>query len=188
MESRISSSRSETHMPLAAAMALIAGVALGLWLVLPELRDQAGSNGVTPDSSLGRWVLALVFLLGGASLLGPPFLIFCARRKPWRAGRLLWFAHGTATWLLWPPIVYNRIVLGGRVRDSMSTICYFYGTPLMAVYMTTALLAGGLLRRRSRQRIRRSWQETFGLLLALVWACTGLYLISLFYRQDLFRR
>ena len=25
----------------------------------------------------------------------------------------------------------------------------------------------------------------FGLLLGLVWACTGLYLISLFYRQDI---
>ena len=32
--------------------------------------------------------------------------------------------------------------------------------------------------------MRRSWQETFGLLLGLVWACTGLYIISLFYRQD----
>jgi hypothetical protein len=58
----------------------------------------------------------------------------------------------------------------------------------MAVYVTLALIAGGHLRRRRRRRIYRSWQETFGLLLGLAWACTGLYLISVFYRNDIFRQ
>jgi hypothetical protein len=71
---------------------------------------------------------------------------------------------------------------------SISGACYYYGTPLMAVYVTLALLAGGRLKRSRRRRILRSWQETFGLLLGLAWACTGLYLIALIYRNDLFRR
>jgi hypothetical protein len=93
-----------------------------------------------------------------------------------------------AAWLLWPPIVYNRIAHDGRFKDSMSAVCFFYGTPLMAVYVTFALLAGGHLRRSRRRRLGRSWQENFGLLLGLAWACTGLYLIALFYRSDLLRR
>ena len=67
----------------------------------------------------------------------------------------------------------------------MSALCFFYGTPPMALYVTLALLAGGHLTRSRRRRMRRSWQETFGLLLGLAWACTGLYIISLFYRQDI---
>jgi hypothetical protein len=68
----------------------------------------------------------------------------------------------------------------------MSAVCYFYGTPPMALYVTLGLLAGGHLRRSRRQRLVRSWQENFGLVLGLMWACTGLYVISLFYRQDFF--
>jgi hypothetical protein len=56
----------------------------------------------------------------------------------------------------------------------------------MAVYVTLSLLASGHLRRSRRRRIYRSWQETFGLLLGLLWACTGLYVISMFYRSDVF--
>ena len=188
MEQRHAAERPKPRMSLAVAMVLIAALALGLWLTLPELRAVGDSEGVITEPGSGRFLLAFVFMTGGVSLLGPPLLLLFARRKPWGAGRLLWFAHGTATWLLWPPIVYNRVLHEGRFRDSMSAICYFYGTTLMAVYMTSALLAGGHLGRKSRRRIRRSWQETLGLLLGLAWACTGLYLISLFYRQDLLRR
>ena len=66
----------------------------------------------------------------------------------------------------------------------MSAICFFYGTPLMALYMTLDALGWGLSAAPRRRRIIRSWQETVGLLLGLAWACTGLYLLSLFYRQD----
>jgi len=58
----------------------------------------------------------------------------------------------------------------------------------MAVYVSLALLAGGSFRRSRRRRLRRSWQETFGLLLGLLWACTGFYFITLFYRTDFFGR
>ena len=69
----------------------------------------------------------------------------------------------------------------------MSESCYLYGTPLMAVYVTLALLAGGWLGKRRRKRLARSWQETFGLILGLVWACTGLYVLELLYEGDLIR-
>jgi hypothetical protein len=163
------------------AMLLIAGATVGIWLALGELRSRNVGGG--PDDYFAKVIFAFVFALGGFALVGVPLLLWTARRRPWGAGRLQWFAHGTAAWLLWPPIVYQRIE--GRTAGSMSAICYFYGTPLMALYMTLALLAGGHLRRSKARRMLRSWQETFGILLGLAWACTGLYLISLFYRQDI---
>jgi hypothetical protein len=158
-------------------MLLIAGAALGLWLAIDKFRSE--------DDPVNKWLFLLVFLLGGLSLIGPPLLLLTARRRPWHAGRFLWFAHGTAAWLLWPPVVTHR-VRGGPQNSSISDMCFFYGTPLMAVYVVVTLLAGGRLRRTRRRRIFRSWQETFGLLLGLAWACTGLYMIATYYRADLF--
>ena len=163
------------------AMVFIAGATVGIWLALGELRSRNVGGG--PDDYFAKVIFVFVFVLGGVALVGVPLLLWTARRLPWRAGRLIWFAQGTAAWLLWPPIVYQRIE--GRTAGSMSAICYFYGTPVMALYMALALLAGGHLRPSRTRRIFRSWQETFGILLALAWACTGLYLISLFYRQDI---
>ncbi len=63
----------------------------------------------------------------------------------------------------------------------------YYGTPLMALYVTITLLAGGWLPLRPgrrRRRARRSWTDTFGLILGLIWACTGLYILSTIYRND----
>ncbi len=136
-------------------------------------------------------MLVGVFALGGCSLIGVPLLLVTARHRPWGAGRFLWFTSGTAAWLLWPPVVYQRVAGthgGGPGGHSTSALCFFYGTPLMAVYVTIALLAKGAFRRSQRRRLRRSQQELFGLLLGLVWACTGLYLIGLFYVDDLSKR
>ena len=163
-------------------MLLIAGAALGFWLALDVLKAQTQPNGPAEDRAT-VWVFGLVFILGGFSLVGPPLLLLTARRRHWGAGRFLWFTQGTAAWLLWPPAVYHRVAVGGD-QSPMSALCFFYGTPPMALYVTLALLAGGHLGRSRRRRIRRSWQEMFGLVLGLAWACTGLYIISLFYRQD----
>jgi hypothetical protein len=157
-------------------MAMVAGVAVGIWLAL------GGTRGQSQDD-LGTWFHVLVFVLGGLALVGPPILLWTARNRAWGAGRFLWFVQGTATWLLWPPVVYR---VAGGFPNSTSAACYFFGTPPMALYVTLTLLAGGYLKRSRRRRMRRSWQETFGLLLGLVWACTGLYVISLFYRDDFF--
>jgi hypothetical protein len=92
-------------------MLQIAGVALGLWLVIPWLRARAVEAGRQPD--VHEWLLGLVFVLGGISLLGPPLLLVTARNLRWAAGRLLWSAYGTAVWVLWPPMVYKRIHTGG---------------------------------------------------------------------------
>ena len=64
----------------------------------------------------------------------------------------------------------------------MAGLCWFYGTPLMAIYVTAALLAGGWLRRHRRRR--RSWREQFGLVLAALWCCTGFYVLYLIYREE----
>ena len=130
----------ESALSIGLAMLLIAGATVGIWLALGELRSRNMGNG--PDDHIAKVIFVFVFVLGGVSLVGVPLLLRTARHRPWGAGRLLWFAQGTAAWLLWPPIVYQRVQ--GRTAGSISAICYFYGTPLMALYMTLALFGWGL--------------------------------------------
>src|SRR5262245_23980472 len=118
-------------------MLLIAGTALGLALIADDLRRliSPGSDG-PPDLWFGKWdeviSVVIVFSLGGLSLIGPPLLLLTARRRAWGAGRLLWFAQGTASWLLWPPFVYRKVMYSSPQSESISGVCYYYGTPLMA--------------------------------------------------------
>jgi hypothetical protein len=182
---KMKSPRFSDRLSIGMVMLLIAGAAIGLWLVLRQLRSAETAVG-NPEP----WFQGLVFVLGGVSLIGVPVLLFTARRRPWGAGRILWFSSGTAAWLLWPPVLYHR-VLGtpqSPAAETTSGVCFLYGTPLMAVYVTCALLAGGFFRRARRRRMRRSWQEAFGLMLGLCWACTGLYLITRFYIDDFSRK
>lgn len=171
--------RAGRRLGLGELMLLVAGVGVGLWLILDELRDIRGFP--QPDKLL----LALVMTLGGLSVVGPPILLLGRRgdRGRWGAGRLLWFSTGMAAWLLWPPVVFRR-ARSGQFDSTTSAVCFAYGTPLMALYLTLALLAGGWLGRRGRRRSRRTWRESFGLLLGLAWACTGLYVLYLLYSED----
>jgi hypothetical protein len=163
-------------------MAMIAGLAVGLWIVLPDLRPGSPHGIGWIDDAV---MLVSVMVLGGLSVVGPPLLLAPRRRArdrgPWQAGKLLWFATGTSAWLLWPPIVVKRLQ-GQGLGNTETGVCFAYGTPLMAVYVVASLLAGGWLRKSRRRRIRRSWRETFGLLLGLAWACTGLYILVNLYR------
>jgi hypothetical protein len=154
-------------------LVLVAGLAVGLWLGAEGLRE-------FDSARFDSWLFQIGVVLGGLSLAGPPLLIAERRRRgrPWRAGRLLWFAQGMASWLLWPPMIWAR-ARGDRLGSA--SICYFYGTPLMAVYITLALLAGGWLRPGRRRRRLIPWRERFGILLGLAWACLGFYLLFLIY-------
>jgi hypothetical protein len=164
-------------------MVLIAGLAFGIWIVLPDLRQQTPPAVGSVDDLV---MIAAVMVLGGLSVVGPPLLLADRRRRreqgPWQAGKVFWFASGTSAWLLWPPVVVRRFQ-GQGFGGSETGVCFAYGTPLMAVYVVAALLAGGWFRKSRRRRIRRSWRETFGLLLGLAWACTGLYLLVNLYRS-----
>lgn len=166
-------------------MAMIAGLAVGLWLVVPDLRSP-NQGGITPLADL--ILIVAVAVLGGLAVVGPPLLLWERRRnrRPWAAGRLLWFATGTSAWLLWPPVITKRLD-GSGFGNSETGVCFAYGTPLMALYVVASLLAGRHLSRGRRRRIRRSWRETFGLLLGLAWACTGLYLLVGLYRAAWWR-
>jgi hypothetical protein len=163
---------------------LIAGLTIGFWLAL------AINEGHLPDDA-GQWLNFVIFVLGGLSLVGPPLLVRerLRRRTRLRPGELWWFCQGTASWLLWPPVVVAHVRAKPAEMGGGAAVCYLYGTPLMALYVTIALLAGGWLPlRRRRRRPTRSWTETFGLILGLIWACTGLYVLGQIYHDDLFRR
>ncbi len=179
-------------------MAFVAGLAIAFWVFREPLLQAwnepppPGSMGFRPFFAwIDQFVYALVtVLLGGLSLAGIPLLLrdHQARPRRWGPGKTLWFAQGTAAWLLWPPVVYQKLSRPGT-KESVSAICYFYGTPLMAVYMVAALWAGRSLRQKRRAERRvLCWRERFGLILGLAWACTGLYLLSMFYRMDVLRR
>ena len=164
-------------------MVLIAGLAFGLWLVLADFR---GNNAEMGGDVSKIVLLGSAAVLGGLALVGVPLLLAekVRRGRPWGPGKILWFASGTSAWLLWPPVVFRRMK-GEQGFETASGMCFAYGTPLMAVYVTAALLAGGRLRRRRRgRRSRRPWREQFGLLLGMAWACTGLYVLYMLYRDD----
>lgn len=155
--------------------ALVAGVGVGIWLLGVEGPDE---QGVSP---YGLWI----GLLGGASLVGPPLLLMERRRRigRWGPGEILWFSAGASAWLLWPPTVAARLRPGHTAR--VAAPCFAYGTPLMAIYVGSALLFGGWVRRRGRSRRRRlSWRERFGLALGIAWAATGGWVLYLAYTEQ----
>ena len=171
------------RMSIGVAMLLIAGAAVGFWLALDILRSAGQIQRAwrcrfttwAPWLSSSYWV--------GFLWLGLPLLLLTARKSPGARADSSGLRKGRR-----PGCCGRRRFTtesrwtGGQA--SMSAVCFFYGTPPMALYVTLTLLAGGHLSASSPAQMRRSWQETFGLLLGLAWACTGLYIISLFYRQD----
>jgi len=187
MNQKSSAPRRADGMSLAVAMLMIACAALGLWLVTDDLRDpHSGPYG------FGYWdeaiALGLAYGLGGLSLLGPPFLLLRARGRPWRAGRMLWFACGLATWIFWPPYLWAYAFRGSSLLRSDSAQLFFVTTPLLAILIISSFLAGGWLRGRRRRRLWLSWQETFGVLLGLAWACLGIHRLAWLYYTDLYLR
>jgi hypothetical protein len=162
-------------------MALVAGLALGIWLLIPELLQRS------PGEIEELILYSATCLLGGLTVVGPALLLIELRRsrRPWREGKLLWFSLGMAEWLLWPPMVVAR-AQGKSMSDTEASICFAYGTPLMAIYVTASLLAGGWLRPNRRRRLKHSWREQFGLLLGLAWACTGCYVLYLIYKHQFY--
>ena len=168
----------------------VAGVAVALIVTRPILIEPYDMNEGDPIQIIPVVIRGLIAVLGGVSLVGVPLLLarWRGRRTPWGPGKIAWFAHGTAAWLLWPPIVYQQLPrTGASDGPNWSAVCWLWGTPLMGLYMTAAILTGGWFGRRGRRMMRRSGREQFGLILACLWACTGLYLLGLLYWVDVFR-
>ncbi len=157
------------------------GAVLGIWIASARPDRIEGVIGLHAPIILNT----VGAILGGLSLAGPIVVIRSrrGRRQPPRPGELIWATQGIATWLLWPPVVWKRLS-GGNLEDTSSGVCYAYGTPLMALYLTIGLLAGGWLRPRRFRRRALPWQECFGLVLGFLWACTGLYVLWLLYNGD----
>lgn len=161
-------------------MVLIAGLAIGIWLMLP------GRQGRSVE-----WIGLATYPLGGLSIAGLPLLLAerrgrGPRRRAFGAGRLLWFAQGMAALLLWPPTIYLKLFRPETGPDGLANLCFVYVSPLLSLFLMPALAIGGWLGRRRRRRMA-SWRERFGLGLTLAWAALGLYLLGEFYLAD-FRR
>ena len=154
---------------------LIAGVTFGFWLLGLGVGEDIGPAVGAPGREINPYGI-IVGVLGGLSVVGPPLLLLARKRERRRfgPGELIWFTQGTSAWLLWPPIVVNRM-RPAPGPGSTAAICFAYGTPLMAIYLGAALLFGGWIRVGKKRRRARSWRETFGLLLGVLWACTGGY-------------
>lgn len=163
---------------------LVAGVCVALAVMRPILVVPYDHEG-GPIEIVPVTVRFMIVVLGGLSWMGVPLLIWRrirggARMTP---GQMAWFAHGTASWLLWPPIVVWQTRNSSEVP--WSAVCWLWGTPLMGVYMTAALVAGGWFGRGARRRRRRSWHEQLGIVLTCLWACTGFYILYLICKVDL---
>ncbi|HPM81770.1 MAG TPA: hypothetical protein PLF81_13775 [Candidatus Anammoximicrobium sp.] len=170
---------------------LVAGAGIGLAVTRPIWTAPYQTDNSDPIAMVPIVVRVVVAVLSGFSFIGVPLLLarLTRRRTPWGPGKIAWFCQGAATWLLWPPILYYQLPMQ-QVRDGplYSSVCWLWGTPLMGLYMTLAILAGGWFGRRGRRRLKRSFREQFGLFLSCLWACTGLYFLGLLYWIDLFKR
>ena len=172
------------------ALILIAGVGIALAVTRRVWSAPAESPDGDPIQMVPVVVRVIVAVLSGFSFVGVPLLLsrLTRRRTPWGPGKVAWFSQGTAMWLLWPPIVVFQQASQRSAHElPWSSVCWLWGTPLMGLYMTVAILTGGWLGQRGRRSLRRSWREQFGLVLSCLWACTGLYFLGLLYWIDLVR-
>lgn len=170
---------------------LVAGVGIGLAVTRQIWTAPYDVAHGDPIQVIPIVVRVFVAVLSGISFVGVPLLLsrWTRRRAPWGPGKIAWFSQGVACWLLWPPIVYYQLPLQ-RSSNEMpwSSVCWLWGTPLMGLYMTAAILAGGWFGRRGRRAMSRSFREQLGLAFSCLWACTGLYLLGLLYWIDLWRK
>ena len=169
---------------LGAGVGIALAVSRQIWMPPYQATDDNDPIQVVPIV-----VRIIVAVLGGLSFVGVPLLLsrLTRRRTPWGPGKVAWFSQGVATWLLWPPILYYQLPRSGNDMP-WSSVCWLWGTPLMGLYVTAAILTGGWFCRRGRRPMNRSWRERFGLILSCLWACTGLYLLGLLYWIDLFKK
>ncbi len=176
--------RTRSRIAIWELMLVIAGLSLGIWIF-----RTIQPKGAPID--LEYLVFLSILGIGGIAAVGPILLLIDSRRRRtrWGGGRILWFAEGSAAWLLWPPFIYNQWNAAPGQGGRSESLCYYYGTPFMAIYMMAALLAGGHGPRRRKRRLWQTldWKERFGWILSGLWACTGLYLLARLYWTE-FRR
>jgi hypothetical protein len=178
-------------------MALIAGLALAFWLfgdVIRERWEDLSSNPHHFDPVLANRLDTLVWfgavaLLGGLSSVGVPLLVverILGPDRRWGTGRVLWFVHGLAGWLLWPAMVFNKVAYGIGGLPDYALMVYVIASPLLGLVLFPTLFLRLRSWRRARRAIGQGWREQFGLALGLAWACAGLYLLAMIYRFYMF--
>ena len=129
-------------------MLIIAGAALGLWLVLDQLR-------LPPDHVTAKWVLRGSWGQSSFSAASRCSACrFCSGRPAANPGGQADFSGSQAErprGCSGPRSSTTGLQARGPPgQNSMSGLCFFYGTPLMAVYVTVALLAKGSFRRSTK--------------------------------------
>jgi hypothetical protein len=148
------------------ALALTAGMAVGLGVLAPDPNDQS------------VWLGLAHAALAGLSLPAPAMLLFGRRRDHARlsAAQMYVLSIGLGVWTMLPPAVVGR--LGDHRTTSIG--CLFYVLPLMGLWFLLASCLAGDLPRRLVAR-ESPWTERYAYGLALLWSPLGAWHLANFY-------
>lgn len=163
------------------AMVFIAGIALGIWLFVDDLKK-------LPSREFGLWVQCYIAMLGGMSMSGCVLLTIdrFQYRRHWRAPVLAWFAIGLTAWSLAPAITILKIKEAAKQSwkvGDLAPACFIYTLPLMGMFLFVATLVGGRAR-REWWACRGWWPEWLSMWCLAGWSLAGIYVLKVVYLGD----
>lgn len=158
--------RPKNQITIAESMVLIAGAALGLFLLRiehPSLRD-------LPITSWWLWLLATQAVLGGSTMMGTVLMLvarFRGRRR-WGLGAFAWFSSGICLWLGAILEVWGRLAQSGLVPGTYAE-AFRFSQPVLSF----CLLPGCFLGARRVPKwwaLQGWWPEWMGMWSLLLWS------------------
>lgn len=152
-------------------MLLIAGVAVGFWLIETEKFDPYEVDHYRRVA----WVMGF-----GCSLAGPWIVTAQARRGAALAvAAYFWLMTGVGSWIFVPGLIYARFA-GGNADPFKACLLYAQLLPALWLVVSIALVSPRMFTNLWRPG---PWIERCGLALAVYWAPNGAWLVLDLYRD-----